>query len=100
MDAVAAADGRRQLVFEGALLERRQQRIDIGDQDVGGAFQLHRQTRIEHVGRCHALMHETRFRPDELAQMRQEGDDVVLDLALDGVDALDVERRGTHPFPR
>ena len=45
MDAVAAPDGGRHLVFEGALLERRQQRIDIGDQDVGGALELHRRDR-------------------------------------------------------
>ena len=37
MDAVAAADGRRQLVLEGAALERGEQRVDVGDEDVGGA---------------------------------------------------------------
>ena len=36
-------------------------------------------------------VHEARLRPDDLGQMRQEGDDVVLDLALDLVDARDVE---------
>ena len=36
-------------------------------------------------------MHEARFRPDDLGEMRQEGDDVVLHLALDRVDARDVE---------
>ena len=42
-------------------------------------------------------MHEARLRPDDLGEMRQEGDDVVLDLALDLVDPLDVER-GFRPF--
>ena len=37
VDAVAAADGRRHLVLEGARFERGEQRVDIGDQEVGGA---------------------------------------------------------------
>ena len=92
MDAVRAADGRRQLVLERAALERGEQPVDVGDQEVGGARQLHVEAGVEHVGRGHALMHEARLRPDDLGQMGQEGDDVVLDLALDLVDALDVER--------
>jgi hypothetical protein len=38
-------------------------------------------------------MEEARLGPDDLRKMGQEGDDVVLDLALDRIDALDVE----HP---
>ncbi len=45
-------------------------------------------------------MHEARFRPDDLGEMRQEGDDVVLGLALDLVDARDVEGRVARPSPR
>jgi hypothetical protein len=37
MDAVAAADGGRVLVLEGAALERGQQRVEVGEQDVAGA---------------------------------------------------------------
>ena len=37
VDAVRAADGRRQLVLVGAALQRREQRVDVGDQDVAGA---------------------------------------------------------------
>ncbi len=37
MDAVRAADGRRHLVLEGAALQRGQQRVDVGEQEVGGA---------------------------------------------------------------
>ena len=91
MDAVGAADGRRELVLEGAALERGQQLVDIGDQQVGGAHELHVEAGVEHVGRGHALVHEARLRPDDLGEMGQEGDDVVLDLALDLVDARDVE---------
>ena len=36
-------------------------------------------------------MHEARFGPDMLGDAREKGDDVVLDLALDLVDARDVE---------
>jgi hypothetical protein len=38
-------------------------------------------------------VHEVRFRADDLGQVRQEGDDVVLDLGFDRVDARDVESR-------
>ena len=37
-------------------------------------------------------MHKPRLRPDMLGHARQEGDHIVLHLALDLVDALDVER--------
>ena len=38
MDAVRAADGRRHLVLEGTALERLEQLLDIGNQDVGSAI--------------------------------------------------------------
>ena len=38
-------------------------------------------------------MQEARFGPHDLGDVGQEGDDVVLDLALDLIDARDVERR-------
>ena len=93
MDAVAAADGRRHLVLEGAALERGEQRVDIGDQQVGGALELDGEAGVEHVGRGHALVDEARFGADDLGEMGEEGDDVVLHLALDLVDPLDVEGR-------
>ena len=58
---------------------------------IGGARELHSEARVEHIGRRHALMHEARLGPDDFGEMRQEGDHVVLDLALDLVDARDVE---------
>ena len=36
-------------------------------------------------------MNEARFRPDDFRQMGQEGDDVVLGLALDLLDARNIE---------
>ena len=62
MDAVAAADGRRQLVLEGAALQHREQGVEIGDQDVGGAGELDREAGVEHVGAGHALVQEARRR--------------------------------------
>ena len=99
MDAVGAADGGRHLVLEGAALQRGEQRVDVGEQEVGGARELHGEAGVEHVRRGHALVDEARVRADELGEMREEGDDVVLHLALDLVDALDVERRRAALLP-
>ena len=82
----------RQLVLERAPLQRREQLVEVGDEEVGSAHELHAEAGVEHVGGGHALVHEARLGADDLGQMRQEGDDVVLGLLLDGVDARDVER--------
>ena len=34
VDSMRPADGRRHLMLEGAALERREQRVDVGDEDV------------------------------------------------------------------
>ena len=88
------------LVLEGAALQRGEQRVDVGDQDVAGALQLHREAGVEHVGARHALMDEARVRADELGEMGEEGDDVVLGHPLDLVDARDVELGLARPSPR
>ena len=87
MNAVGAADGRREFVFAGAALQRCVERFDVGDQKIGGAHQLHVEAGVEHVGRGHALVHEARLGADDFGQVGEEGDDVVLGLALDLVDA-------------
>jgi hypothetical protein len=91
VDRVRTADRRRHLVLEGAPLQRREQGIDVVDENVGGADELHVEAGVEHVRRGHALMHEARFGSDDLGQMRQERDHVVLRLAFDLVDPRDVE---------
>ncbi|MEY9190687.1 hypothetical protein ABH987_004315 [Bradyrhizobium ottawaense] len=91
MDAVAASDGRRHLVLEGALLECGQHLVEVGEQEVGGAGELDVEAGVEHVGRGHALVDEARLGADDLGEVSEEGDDVVLGLALDLVDAGDVE---------
>ena len=75
----------------GAPLERREQRVDVGDQNVARPLQLHGEAGVEHVRTRHALVNETRLRADEFGEMGEEGDDVVLRHALDRVDARDVE---------
>ena len=50
MDAMAAPDGGRHLVFKGAFFYGRQQRIGVGDQKIGGAGKLHIQACVQHVG--------------------------------------------------
>ncbi len=93
MDAVAAADADRVLVLDGAALQGGEQAVEIADQEIGGADQLDIEAGIEHIGRGHALMHEARLGADDLGEMGQEGDDIVLHLALDRVDAGDIEDR-------
>src|SRR3984885_4769236 len=44
-------------------------------------------------------MHETRLRPDDFGEVSEEGDNVVLDLALDLVDARGIEFRRFAFFP-
>ena len=99
MDAVAAADADRVLVLEGAALQRGEQAVDILDQQVGGAGELHVEAGVEHVGGGHALVHEARLGPDDLGEMRQEGDHVMLGDGLDLVDAGDVEVGVLALFP-
>ena len=72
-------------------LSAAQHLVDVCDQQVGGAHELHVEAGVEHVGRRHALVDEARLRPDDLGEVGEEGDDVVLDLALDLVDPRDVE---------
>ena len=91
MDAVRAADGERVLVLPGAALKRLHQALDVGDQQIGAARELDREAGVEHVGGGEACMHVARLGADDLGQMGEERDDVVLDLALDRVDARDVE---------
>ena len=75
------------LVLERAALQRREQRVEIGEQDVGGLCQLHREAGVEHVARGHALVDEARLGADMLGEVGQKGDHVVMGLALDLVDA-------------
>ena len=50
MNAVAAADGERVAMLEGAALQGLEQLIEIGEQEIAGAGKLHAETGVEHVG--------------------------------------------------
>ena len=99
VDAVRAADRRRKLVLEGSTPKSIEQFVDVGDQNVRRTGELHVEAGVEDVGRGHARVHEARFRPDDLRHMGEECDHVVLDLALDRIDARDVEGRGPALLP-
>ncbi len=100
MDPVRAADGRRQLVRQCLLLQGGEQRIEVRDQNVAGAGELDRQRGVEHIRGRHALMGKARLRPDDLCKVRQEGDDIMLCLALDLINAGDVECRSRAFLPQ
>ena len=50
MDAMAAADGRREFMFKGAGFQRGQQRINISNQQIRGLGHLHGKAGIQHIG--------------------------------------------------
>ena len=92
VDSVAAADADGFLMLIGAAFQGGQQTFEIGDQDVGGAGQLHVEAGVQHVGRGHALMHKARLvAADMFGQMGQEGDDIVFGDSLDLINAGHVE---------
>ncbi len=101
MDAVAAADPQRVLVFIGAFLQCRQNAVQIGQQNVGGSHQLDVQRRVQNVGRGHALMHEAGvIAADMFGQMGQEGNHVMFGHGLDFIDPGNVELDVLRPPDR
>ena len=91
VDAVAAADGQRQFVFDGASPQRREQRVDVGHEDIGGTDKLQVEASVQDIGRGQSLVDVARLGADQFGEVREERDDVVLDLAFDRVDASNVE---------
>src|SRR5262245_55717648 len=97
VDAVGAADGGRKLVLESTPLERLKEPIEIGEQEVGSAHELNIEAGVEHVRGGHPLVHEPRLGADDFSKVGKKSNDVVPDLALDLLDASDVEDR-VFPF--
>jgi len=93
VDPVAAPDRQGHLVLEGAFFQRGEHAVSAGDEKIARARELHRKTGVEDVRRRHSLMNEARLRPDDFGKMGEERDDVMLDLALDRIDARHVEAR-------
>ena len=99
VDAVAAPDGGGQAVFEGATLKGGEHRLDVFQQQIRGAGELDGQGGVVDVRGGHALVQEARFGADDLGDVGQKGEDVVPDLALDLIDALDIENGLAAAFP-
>ena len=99
MNAMAAADADRVLVFESAALDGGQQAVNVIDQQVGSPCQLDVETGIEHIRRGHALVHKAGFGTDDLGEVGEKGNDVMLGHRLDLVDARHIEHRITALFP-
>src|SRR5262245_56112166 len=65
MNAMRAANGRRQLVLEGPPFECSKQLVDISNENVCRPHELHVEAGIQHIGRGHARMHKPRFWSDD-----------------------------------
>ena len=94
VDAVAAADGGRELVLEGAPLQRVQHRVDLDQDQVGCALELDRQRGVEQVGGGQPEMQEPCLLAADLLDMGEEGDDVVPGDGLDLLDPGGVDQPG------
>ena len=71
--------------------DRPQQHVQVGQQLVGSLHHLHGKAGIQYVGRGHALVDKTRLRADIFGNRGKEGNHVMLDLCLYGIDPGDVE---------
>ena len=91
VDAVRAPHADGVLMLEGAVPDRFEEHVEIGEEFVGGLDHLHRQAGIENIGGGHPLVDEAGFGADEFGDGGEKGDDIVLDLGFDGIDAGDVE---------
>ena len=66
MDAVAAPNGDGILMLVGTCLERIEQGVEIGDEEVGGLHELHVEAGVEHVGGVRPRMEKARLGADML----------------------------------
>jgi hypothetical protein len=80
-------------MLERPALQGRQHQFGVLQEKVGGPGQLDRQGSVVDVRRGHPLVQKARFRSDDFGDVGEKGDDVVLGLALDLVDAVDIEDR-------
>ena len=89
--AVGAANLRRVLEFPGAALEHFGKALQIFGDDVGGLPDQQRLRRVYHVVGSQAVVEPARVRADDLGDRGGEGNDVVPDLGLDLLNALEFE---------
>jgi hypothetical protein len=88
MDAVAAANADRVLVFKGTGLQRGKNPVHPKQQKIRCANQLNVQRGIQNVAAGHALMHKAGIiRPDMFGKMGQKGDDVMFGDGLNFINS-------------
>ena len=91
MDTVGAADGRSVLEFDSSSLQDFCQLFQILQKDSGGLFDLYIEAGILHVGGGKAHVDVLGIIAYIFPDIREESDDVVIDLTIDLVDALDIK---------
>ena len=91
VDAVGAADHRRVLEFEGAAAEHLDHALQAAADDGRSLLDQQRLRRIDHIIGGQAIVQPARLGTDLLGHRRGKGDDVMLDLGLDGLDARELE---------
>jgi len=93
VDSVSAADDRSVFELEGAALEDVAESDDASADDSGGLADLEGLRGVDDVGGGEAVVEPARVLGigDMLGDGGRKGDDVVLDLGLDGIDAFDCE---------
>jgi len=93
VDAVRPAHLHSVAELDGAPFEDLAQRDEVALQEVPGAPDLQRQTRVQHVAARHPVVHVFAGLADVLGHVRQERDHVVIGGLLDLGYPGDVERR-------
>lgn len=89
--AVGAADGGGVLEFHSPPLQHVRQLLQVVQNDVRRLRQLHAEARVLHVRGGEPHVDVLRFVPYVFAHAGQEGDDVVIDLRVDLMDAVHIE---------
>ena len=70
-------------------LKRGEKRVEVGEKQIGGTAQLHREAGVEHVRRGHPEMNESPLGSDQFGQFRGESDHVVARHIFECLDAAD-----------
>src|SRR3984957_3571412 len=91
MDTVRTSDGRRVFEFPCASLQYLGKLLEVFADNRRRLLQPQRLRGVDHVVRGEAVVQPTRLRYDLLGYCSGEGDDVVLHLGFDLVDAVEVE---------
>ena len=89
MDAVGTADADGLPVFQGLPLDDAAEGAEVGQDPLERLLDEEGQGRVDDVVGCQAEVDVARIGPDLLGDRGQEGDDVVLDDLLDGLDPVD-----------